>query len=334
MRNLLGGLVLFFVALAPGRAVDVGGASCSPVAVDAADERVWVLCEESRLFVTEDYAMSWTARPLPAEHRPRAVKFLDARRGYVAGDNGMLLATDDGGYNWKPVALPTGNNLTAIAWRGESGWIAGHGGVIVHTGDGGRTWSLQDSRVGQSLDALYFLDQNYGWAAGWSGTLLRTTNGGHTWEPARIQAGMLWSISSVYFRDRQNGWAVGFNGTILRSTDGGATWTAQTSPVQKSLTAVTFDDQGRGWITADTHLLASIDGGETWAVAEQPANRLFLSWLVRTQGSVWAFGQYGVLKQSPDGVAWRRVEEPARMVVPPSSVPLSAESARALGMTD
>ena len=149
MRNLLGGVVLLLAAIVPGPAADVGGQSCSPVAVDAAGERIWVLCEESRLFVTDDYAMSWTARPLPADYRPRTVKFLDARRGLVAGDNGMLLATDDGGYNWKPVSLPTRNNLSAIAWHGESGWIAGHGGVIVHTGDGGRTWTEQDYPTGQ-----------------------------------------------------------------------------------------------------------------------------------------------------------------------------------------
>ncbi len=330
MRMLLGGVFVFLAALVPAGAVDVGGQSCSPVSVNASGERVWVLCEESRLFVTGDYAMSWTARPLPDSSRMRAVRFLDANRGYVAGDNGTLLFTDDGGYNWKTVAVPVRSHLTAIDWKGESGWVAGHGGVILHTGDSGRTWTLQNSRTSQPLVSVYFLDDDHGWAVGWTGTIIRTTDGGHSWQPAKVESGMLWSLSSVYFGDPDNGWAVGFNGTILRSSDGGASWRVQPSPVQKWFTSVVFDESGDGWIAADTHLLRSTDGGETWVASTPTEDRLFLNWMVRTQGSVWAFGQYGVLKRSPDGVAWRRVEEPARLVIPPSSIALSAASAKAL----
>jgi len=299
-------------------AVDAGGESCWVKDSDAAGDNVVLLCGESRLMVTEDYGMSWASRPLPQSPDLRVVKFVDSRRGYVAGDKGTLLATLDGGYNWQMVPLPTKENLTAMQWQGESGWIAGYGGVIVHTGDGGRTWTLQNSGVSQPLEALYFADADHGWAVGWVGTITRTTNGGHSWEKVEPPNSMIWSLSSVYFRDSKNGWAVGFSGEILRSRDGGVTWQAQDSTVDGWLTSVVFDRGGRGWFAADTHLLVSEDGGETWQATEPTEDRLFLGWLLRTEDSLWVIGQYGVLKRSPDDIAWRQLEPPTKLVIAPS----------------
>ncbi len=307
------GLLLLGSATA-ALAVDAGGEFCRVRGSDAAgDHGVWLVCDESRLLVTEDQGMSWTARPLPDVARWRAVKFLDARRGFVAGERGTLMATADGGYNWQPVPLPTQENLTAIAWQGESGWITGYGGVIVHTDDGGRTWSLQNSRVSQPLEAVYFLDSSHGWAVGWVGVITRTTNGGHSWEAAAPSKDLIWSLSSVYFRDRDNGWAVGFSGEILHSRDGGATWQQQQSPVDRWLTSVVFDRAGRGWIAADKELLLSEDGGETWRATEPVEDRLFMSWLLRTGDALWVIGRYGVLKRSPDDAEWRQLGSPARL---------------------
>ncbi|MCC7175960.1 MAG: hypothetical protein IT159_12255 [Bryobacterales bacterium] len=310
--------LLLLGAVSSALAADVGGASCFIKNTDAAGERVYLLCEEPRLLVTENHGATWTSRPLPAGTNWRAVKFLDARRGYVAGDKGALATTADGGYNWQTVPLPARETLTAIQWKGESGWVAGHGGVIVHTADGGRTWALQNSQVNQPIESLYFADANHGWAVGWVGTVTRTTDGGRTWQKGETPAGMVWSLSSVYFRDPLNGWAVGFNGEILRSRDGGATWQTQESPVQNWLTSVIFDRAGRGWIAADECVLLSEDGGETWRVTEPTTDRLFLTWLQRTDDSLWLLGQYGVLKRSPDDVAWRQLDSPTKLVVEPS----------------
>jgi photosystem II stability/assembly factor-like uncharacterized protein len=76
--------------------------------------------------LSEDHGSTWDSRPLPAISRIRALSFQDSRRGWIAGDGGALLATQDGGFNWRKVALPTTEHLTAIQWQGESGWIAGH----------------------------------------------------------------------------------------------------------------------------------------------------------------------------------------------------------------
>lgn len=207
----------------------------------------------------------------------------------------MLLGTTDGGESWRPVPLPTRENLTSISFIGENGWISGWTGVILHSNDGGQTWSRQITRVLQGLDCVYFVDENHGWAVGWVGTILRTTDGGRTWERARTPAA-LWSLQSVYFRDRSHGWAVGFNGQILRSRDGGRTWEQQSSPVQALLTSVVVEASGRGWITADSQLLETEDEGENWR-AVPVEGTLFLHQLLPLRGALWAVGRFGILAQ-------------------------------------
>ena len=79
-------------------------------------------------------------------------------------------------------------NLAAIQFLGQSGWIAGFDGVILHTADGGRTWARQETGTKESLESVFFLDADHGWAAGWAGTILRTTDGGKSWKMIRADA--------------------------------------------------------------------------------------------------------------------------------------------------
>jgi hypothetical protein len=58
------------------------------------------------------------------------------------------------------------------------GWICGNNGLVMSSLDGGRNWNQQISGTTNSLAALHFVDGKTGWAAGAGGTILKTTNGG------------------------------------------------------------------------------------------------------------------------------------------------------------
>jgi hypothetical protein len=50
----------------------------------------------------------------------------------IAGDQGMVLATNDGGVTWQPQPTLTSSTLFAVAYRGgPNAWIAGRGGAIL-----------------------------------------------------------------------------------------------------------------------------------------------------------------------------------------------------------
>ena len=114
----------------------------------------------------------------------QAVIFVDGKQGWVAGDNGTLLHTTDGGTTWVPQTSGTPADLTSLHFLpdGKQGWVAGDNGTLLHTTDGGATWAPQTSGTLVSLTSLLFLpDGKQGWVAGRNGTLLHTTDGGATW---------------------------------------------------------------------------------------------------------------------------------------------------------
>ncbi len=108
--------------------------------------------------------------------------------GWLVGDGGIVLTTNDGGLSWTMPRgqLPYGTyeqfDFHALAVLGRHCWIAGSPGTCVfHSADGGQRW--QAFRTDQNLPIrnLTFLDERHGWAVGSLGTILATRDGGQTW---------------------------------------------------------------------------------------------------------------------------------------------------------
>ncbi len=306
-----------------------GESACRIQDASVTNQTLWLLCKQGTVRAeSKDLATSHEVT-LASDEKMLAIRFLDVDRGFVSGENGTLLATDDAGRNWRKVEVPAQEHLTDIDSVGESVWVAGWNGAMLHSADGGRTWSRQATGVSQGLEDVYFVDPMHGWAVGWVGTILRTTDGGVTWTQERKQAAD-WSLHAVYFRDADNGWAVGFGGQILRSRDGGVTWEEQKSPVTDSLTAVRFDNADRGWITTTDGLLATDDGGANWRHVEM-GTWLFLRKLVEFDGSIWAIGPDEALRQSGPELAWQRIELVAPALSEVGSDPQVAKDVPFLG---
>ena len=70
---------------------------------------------------------------------------------------------------------------------GRNLWLAGHEGQLMASGDGGQTWTAQDVGVGNdSLHGLTFLaDGRRGWVVTSQGMLVATRDGGRHWDPPR-----------------------------------------------------------------------------------------------------------------------------------------------------
>lgn len=260
-----------------------------------------LLCDYEKILLSDGSTSNFRPVPLPVTGKLRAIEFTTEGRGFIAGDTGVLLESDDAGNSWRQIELPTKETLTAIHFVGDLGWLTGYGGAILHTRDGGRTWTPQQSGASISLEDIFFIDPDYGWAVGWGGAMIRTTDGGRTWTPMKATAA-LWSLNSVFFRDRQNGWATGMFGLILHTKDGGETWEQRESPVNASIRSVYFDGAGRGWMTAENHILSSTDNGKTWTSAWS-AKLAFLHTLVPMGDSILAAGPFSAMLGS--GGAWK-----------------------------
>src|SRR4051794_14457011 len=69
-------------------------------AASPAPSTVYALCEQGVLWATTDGGTKWASSSIKTEQPLRAMAFLDAKRGIVVGDNGLILGSDDSGKTW------------------------------------------------------------------------------------------------------------------------------------------------------------------------------------------------------------------------------------------
>jgi photosystem II stability/assembly factor-like uncharacterized protein len=113
------------------------------------------------------------------------------------------------------------------------GWVAGDSGKIVHTDDGGQNWTYQYSSVGdENIVSIFFLNERLGWGVSWDITfdtnsygsnILSTTNGGTNWQHIRYPVEDIF-INCVTFVDSLTGYLVGYPGIFVKTTNGGLNW--------------------------------------------------------------------------------------------------------------
>ena len=104
-------------------------------------------CKDPRTGVvahTADNGATWAYQSLPADTPPLIdIVMFDARRGWIGGENGVLLYTDSGGAAWETVdsSLPPANSLiTSLDFADEEhGLGSAFGGYIIRYAGPGRT---------------------------------------------------------------------------------------------------------------------------------------------------------------------------------------------------
>ncbi len=68
-----------------------------------------------------------------------AVYFTSSERGFVAGDKGFLLQTEDGGKTWTKQNIGTSEDINEIYFRNNDNGYVVAGKKMFLTGDGGRS---------------------------------------------------------------------------------------------------------------------------------------------------------------------------------------------------
>lgn len=112
----------------------------------------------------------------------------------------------------------------------KNGLVAGLDGTVARTSDGGQSWKFQEFDVDPQfplVDPLfqpYMMQDATGWAVGAAGNVVRQTEANTAWKRAAMGFELLSWLRGVDFFDANNGWMVGGYGLILRTTDGGKSW--------------------------------------------------------------------------------------------------------------
>lgn len=183
--------------------------------------------------------------------------------GWVCGQNGLVLKTENAGQVWSTQLVDTTKTLKGIYFITASiGWVVGEDGFIARSSSGGQKWTTLTSVVSETLNSVYAYSQLIAWAVGNAGTIVKTING-VSW--VEKTSGVTANLNKVFFYDNQVGWAVGNSGTIIRTTDGGDHWVAQVSNTTQNLNGIHMYDLNYGFAVGDNGtILRTSDGGASW----------------------------------------------------------------------
>ena len=223
---------------------------------------------------------------------------------FVAGENGTLLRTFDGGESWESIDLGSTTTLRDVAaahtehvyvagdaglWRspdsgdtwaalpaGDTAWrsIATHGDgstALALAADGavwrwidGQTALAEVTRVSGARSIALSHDGRFAVVAGDAGALHVSDDGGLTWAPH--PTGTTVDLHAAWVTGAGHVIAVGDAGTVVRLDDDGL---AVETPGSGTLRAVHLNGAGVGLAAGDGgEVLSTSDGGRTWSTLD------------------------------------------------------------------
>src|SRR5437588_4451063 len=215
------------------------------------------------------FGTTWTRQPSGTMAWLRSVYFLDQNRGWVAGSNGTLLQTTDGGVTWKKLLPLTRDTLHDVYFANENvGWLVVERDLLkLKTNDEPRAYLLKTEDGGFS----------------WRRVVLRTAD-------ANVR------LVRAIFADSQRGWVFGETGIVFATRDGGEHWERQASPTKHLLLGGAFVDYAHVWLVgAGATIVNTNDGGLTWqnGIVRDDANARFNSASFVGNSLGWAVGAAG-----------------------------------------
>jgi photosystem II stability/assembly factor-like uncharacterized protein len=143
-----------------------------------------------------------------------SISLPDKLKGWACG--GTIIVHFENGIWKTDQAYPSESYNTIHMVNNLSGWAAGDNGIIIHTEDGLTWNSqVNPDGLNKSLNDVFFLNSNEGWIVGFSGRVLHTTNGGKDWNII-LDGWTTDMLLSVQFTSSTNGYILGNNKTLFK----------------------------------------------------------------------------------------------------------------------
>jgi len=241
--------------------------------------------------------------------------------GYVSGQHGTMLYTNDAGTTWQlvssvPVFEPSSGPGTVYGLTFSSPstlFAAGDQRVVTGTSDGALSWMMMNTAAlpgGDLIRSLAFVNSTNGFLgtsdayAAPSGTICATTDGGQSWEPVFNTSGGIYNIDF----NGPIGVAQGRFGVNYWTDDYGSNWHSGSSDVPNAmLYRSTFTSSTTGFAVATVSptqgaILKSTDAGHTWVTIKSVSVGL-QGIASNGNGTITAVGFSGAIIESTDGGA-------------------------------
>jgi photosystem II stability/assembly factor-like uncharacterized protein len=276
------------------------------------------------IFQTAQAQVGWTVNRAKGSGDLVAVYFTSGDKGWVAGDNGYLAFTNDGGRNWTKQNIGTTENINEIYFRNDDNGYLVAGKKMFMTRDGGQTWReifiFQPEEFKNTTPeflSIRFADKKLGIIIGSllnrreevvDSLVMRTEDGGESWR--RVTVPTKGELYHLDFVGDSHCWIVGDNGLILSSTDEGASFQKQKSGTAMDLYNVDFRDKSEGYaVGSKGTVLRTVNGGQSWQTIKTSFPGTFMRVDFADDKNGWIVGYNGTILRSSDrGQSWIKQE--------------------------
>ena len=134
-------------------------------------DNVW-MCGETRIL---HYTNNTFTEPTVPSGAYNDLHFINNLEGWVVGNNGLILYTNNGGASWDVQVNPSFNHLRSVFFlNANEGWTVGDNGRILHTTNGGTDWNIEASGLtSEFLTGVHFTSSINGYVVGEGETILK-----------------------------------------------------------------------------------------------------------------------------------------------------------------
>lgn len=226
--------------------------------------------------------------------------------------------------NWKINRAKGNGDLVAVFFTSaEKGWIAGDAGYLAWTADGGRNWTRQNIATTESINEIYFRNDDNGYLVAGK-KMFVTRDGGRNWSEIKIYKptdfrGGAPEFLSIRFADKKRGIVIGsvlnsqervIDSLVYRTEDGGETWVRVFVPSKKELYHLDFVGSSLCWIVGDEGLvLVSYNGGTSFQPQKSGTTLDLYNVDFRDEKEGYIVGSRGtILRTETGGATWEAVK--------------------------
>lgn len=199
--------------------------------------------------------------------------FVSAQVGWLVGENGQMLRTEDGGTSWKLQDPGVGWSLMQMRFLDASNGVVFGSGGLLRTADGGKTWTALPGSWSSAMPKWVTLVDGRRWVVQDTYDVMNvSTDAGATWTRSRPREAVVAANGTV--------WSLQPTGdAVLRSTDLGVSYKTVFTPVPPSGSRL---DGMKLTALDDQRALASVTFRD-----EQTAKPLYQVWRTRDGGATW-----------------------------------------------
>lgn len=193
---------------------------------------------------------SWTTRLSGRSTNFTAVQFTSDVRGYITGENGLILLTGNGGNTFVDRSRPLSLAFKALHFvTAGAGYVSGQNGNIISTTNSGANWTTLNPGTNRNINGVYFFDFNRGFAVGDGGYIATTVNRGVNWSTINSGESVL-DFTAITFFEPDEGIIIGQGGYVSR-TENGTDWIRINLPTTASLNAITLLDDNSAMVVGN-----------------------------------------------------------------------------------